>query len=91
MWHQKEKEFIFGTLKVTVLFNTGKKYYDLIAGIGSCNQGHVHPKILKEFINQASQLTCISRVFYNDQLALAEKKLKDLFGFDRSFFGHGGV
>jgi acetylornithine/succinyldiaminopimelate/putrescine aminotransferase len=28
----------------------GKKYFDMIAGIGGCNQGHVHPKIFKAFV-----------------------------------------
>lgn len=69
----------------------GKRYYDMISGIGGCNQGHVHPKILRAFVEQASQLTLVSRAFYNNQLGLAEKKLRDLFGYDKSIFMNGGV
>jgi ornithine--oxo-acid transaminase len=36
-------------------------------------------------------LTNVSRVFYNDQLALLHKKLKDLFGYDKSILMNGGV
>lgn len=28
----------------------GKQYFDCLAGYGACNQGHVHPKILKAMI-----------------------------------------
>jgi len=28
----------------------GNKYIDCLAGYGACNQGHVHPKILKAMI-----------------------------------------
>jgi ornithine--oxo-acid transaminase len=43
----------------------------MIAGIGGCNQGHVHPKILKTFIEQAQQLTLISRAIHNNNLGFA--------------------
>ena len=31
----------------------GRKYYDFLCGYSACNQGHVHPKILKSMIEQA--------------------------------------
>lgn len=77
--------------KVNNYFISGKQYYDLIGGIGGCNQGHVHPKILKAFIDQAQKLTLTSRALHTDQLGLAEKKLHDLFGYDKSIFMNGGV
>lgn len=63
----------------------------MVGGIGACNQGHCHPKILKEFIDQAKKLTHTGRALYNDQLGVAEKKLHDLFGYDKSCFMNGGV
>jgi ornithine--oxo-acid transaminase len=44
----------------------GKRYMDFIAGIGSVNQGHCHPKIVKALEDQARKLTMTSRAFYND-------------------------
>ena len=43
----------------------------MIGGIGGCNQGHCHPKILSAFIDQAQKLTLTSRALYSDQLGLA--------------------
>ena len=31
----------------------GRKYFDFLCGYSACNQGHVHPKILKAMIEQA--------------------------------------
>ena len=31
----------------------GRKYFDFLCGYSACNQGHVHPKILKAMIDQA--------------------------------------
>ena len=46
----------------------GNKYIDCLAGYGACNQGHVHPKILKAMIGQAANITLTSRAFHNTQL-----------------------
>ena len=35
----------------------GKRYYDFHSGYSSTNQGHSHPRILKEFIAQSKKLT----------------------------------
>lgn len=29
----------------------GKKYFDFLCGYSACNQGHVHPKILKAMVD----------------------------------------
>ena len=58
----------------------------MVGGIGGCNQGHCHPKILKAFIDQAQKLTLTSRALYSDQLGLVEKKLHDLFGYGILYF-----
>jgi ornithine--oxo-acid transaminase len=88
---QEGKESIFGTFRVTFSIIKGKQYYDMVGGIGGCNQGHCHPKIFKAFVNQASKLTLTSRAIHSDQLGLVQKKLHDLFGYDKSCFMNGGV
>lgn len=77
--------------KVHHSFYLGKQYFDMVGGIGACSQGHCHPKILKEFIDQAQKLTQTSRAIYHDQLAPLTKKLNDLFKYDKSVFMNGGV
>lgn len=44
----------------------GKKYYDFLCGYSSTNQGHCHPKIIKELTEQAHKITLTSRAFHND-------------------------
>lgn len=55
------------------------------------NQGHCHPKILKAFVEQAQTLTLTSRAVYNNRLGAAEKKLHDIFGYDKALLMNSGV
>ncbi|NJB69548.1 ornithine--oxo-acid transaminase [Saonia flava] len=61
----------------------GKKYYDFLSAYSAVNQGHCHPKIVGEMVNQAQTLTLTSRAFYNDMLGKYEKYATELFGFDK--------
>jgi len=61
----------------------GKKYYDFLSAYSAVNQGHCHPKLVEALTKQAQTLTLTSRAFYNDKLGLYEKKITELFGFDK--------
>lgn len=61
----------------------GKKYYDFLSAYSAVNQGHCHPKLIKAMTDQASALALTSRAFYNDRLGVYEKKITELFGFDK--------
>ncbi|WP_242427367.1 ornithine--oxo-acid transaminase [Flammeovirga pacifica] len=69
----------------------GRRYYDFLSAYSAVNQGHVHPRILNVMIKQASNLTLTSRAFYSDKLGLAEKKLCDLFGYERAILMNTGA
>jgi len=69
----------------------GNRYLDCLAGIGACNQGHQHPKVLKAFINQASNITLTSRAFHNTQLGEFGKYLTGLLGYDKFIPMNTGV
>ncbi|NMB57558.1 MAG: ornithine--oxo-acid transaminase [Chloroflexi bacterium] len=60
----------------------GNKYLDCLSSYSALNQGHVHPRILKALIEQASKLTLTSRAFRSDQLALFYKEITELTGYD---------
>lgn len=60
----------------------GKRYLDCLSAYSALNQGHVHPKILKTLVEQASQLTLTSRAFRNDQLPLFYQELAELSGYE---------
>ena len=61
----------------------GKKYYDFLSAYSAVNQGHSHPKIVNALVNQAQKLALTSRAFYNSNLGEYEKKITELFGFDK--------
>ncbi|UFK98561.1 ornithine--oxo-acid transaminase [Kaistella faecalis] len=61
----------------------GNKYYDYLSAYSAVNQGHSHPKIVDALVNQAQKLALTSRAFYNANLGEYEKKITELFGFDK--------
>ena len=60
----------------------GNKYLDFLSAYSSLNQGHCHPRILKQLKKQAKKLTITSRAFRNDQLGLFCKEVCELTGMD---------
>ncbi len=60
-----------------------KKYYDFLSAYSAVNQGHSHPKIVKALVDQAQKLALTSRAFYSSKLGEYEKKITELFGFDK--------
>lgn len=61
----------------------GNKYLDFLSAYTAVSQGHCHPKIVKALIDQAQQLTLVSRAFYTDVLGEYEEYVAKLFGYDK--------
>ncbi|MGZ5264175.1 MAG: ornithine--oxo-acid transaminase [Kaistella sp.] len=61
----------------------GKRYFDFLSAYSAVNQGHSHPKIVDALVHQAQKLALTSRAFYNANLGEYEKKITELFGFDK--------
>ncbi|MDO9546571.1 MAG: ornithine--oxo-acid transaminase [Pelolinea sp.] len=76
---------------VWVFDTDGKKYLDCLSAYSALNQGHVHPKILTTFQEQAKKLTLTSRAFRNDQLPLLYKELCDLTGYEMAIVMNSGA
>lgn len=69
----------------------GNRYLDCLSAYSALNQGHVHPKILQAFQDQASCITLTSRAFRNDQLPLLYKELSELTGYEMSLPMNSGA
>lgn len=69
----------------------GNRYLDCLSAYSALNQGHVHPKILKALVEQASQLTLTSRAFRNEQLSLFYQELAEFSGYPMSLPMNTGV
>ncbi len=67
------------------------RYLDCLSAYSAVNQGHVHPKILKTMVEQASRITLTSRAFRNDQLPLLCKELAELTGYDMALPMNSGA
>jgi len=60
----------------------GNRYLDFLSAYSAVNQGHAHPRILKQMIAQAGKLPLTSRDFRNNQLPLLAKELCTLTGYE---------
>src|SRR4030042_3251344 len=69
----------------------GKEYLDFVAGIGVCNLGHCHPKVVQAIREQAGKLLHISNLYHIEpQIQLAQLLTKNSFA-DRVFFCNSGT
>ncbi len=69
----------------------GKRYLDLIAGIGVNALGHAHPRMVKAIRDQASKLIHCSNLYYHEYQAPLAKKLAEVSGLSRCFFSNSGT
>jgi acetylornithine/N-succinyldiaminopimelate aminotransferase len=69
----------------------GKRYLDLIAGIGVNALGHAHPRILRVLREQAGLLIHSSNLYYHQYQGPLAKRLADASGLERAFFANTGT
>ena len=74
------------------LYDTdGRRYLDLISGIGVNALGHAHPRVVRVIREQASRLIHCSNLYYHEYQGKLAKKLVDASGLDRVFFCNSGA
>ncbi len=69
----------------------GKRYLDLIAGIGVNALGHANPRILRVIRSQAPLLMHCSNLYYHEYQGPLARKLAEISGLQRSFFCNSGT
>ncbi len=69
----------------------GKKYLDLISGIGVNALGHAHPRILKVMREQAGLLVHSSNLYFHRYQGALAQKLCETSGLQRAFFCNSGT
>ncbi len=70
---------------------TGKRYLDLITGIGVNALGHAHPQLLKIIRQQAGLMVHTSNLYYNPYQGPLAERIAKLSGLDRVFFCNSGA
>jgi predicted acetylornithine/succinylornithine family transaminase len=69
----------------------GKKYLDLLSGIGVNALGHAHPRIVKVIREQAAKAIHFSNLYYNEYQGKLAEKLCTASGLGRAFFCNSGT
>ena len=69
----------------------GKRYLDLISGIGVNSLGHSHPRIVKVIRRQAGLLLHTSNLYYHEYQGRLAERLAKISGLQRSFFCNSGT
>jgi predicted acetylornithine/succinylornithine family transaminase len=69
----------------------GKRYLDLVAGIGVSALGHAHPRIVKAIREQAGLLIHTSNLYFHEYQGKLAKKLAEVSGLSRTFFCNSGT
>jgi predicted acetylornithine/succinylornithine family transaminase len=70
---------------------SGRRYLDLLAGIGVNALGHGHPRIVRAIRDQAPALIHTSNLYYHAYQAPLAKKIAETSGLDRVFFCNSGA
>ena len=69
----------------------GKRYLDMIAGIGVNALGHAHPRITKVIREQAALLLHTSNLYYHEYQGPLAERLAKTSGLQRTFFCNSGT
>src|SRR3954447_14012931 len=69
----------------------GKKYLDMVSGLGVNALGYAHPRIVKTVRDQVAKLIHISNLYYNQYQGPLAKKLSEMSGLPRVFFSNTGT
>jgi acetylornithine/N-succinyldiaminopimelate aminotransferase len=70
---------------------SGKRYLDLIAGIGVNALGYAHPRLTKVIREQAGLLLHISNLYYHEYQGPLAERVAKASGLDRVFFSNSGA
>ena len=76
---------------VYVYDDKGRRYLDLLSGIGVNALGYAHPVISKTIARQARLLIHTSNLFYHEYQAKLAAALTKISGLDRAFFTNSGT
>src|SRR6202046_5145307 len=70
---------------------SGKRYLDLIAGIGVNALGYAHPRLTKVIREQAGLLLHTSNLYYHEYQGPLAARIARASGLDRVFFSNSGA
>src|SRR5580700_10062361 len=69
----------------------GKRYLDLIAGIGVNALGYAHPRLTRVLREQAGLILHTSNLYYHEYQGPLAERIAKASGLDRMFFTNSGT
>jgi predicted acetylornithine/succinylornithine family transaminase len=69
----------------------GRRYLDLVGGLGVNALGHAHPRIVKAIREQAARAIHVSNLYYHEYQGALAQRLTAAAGLDRAFFSNSGT
>jgi len=69
----------------------GKRYLDMVGGLGVNALGHAHPRIVMVIRDQAAKVIHLSNLYYNEYQGRLAQRLCELSGLNRAFFANSGT
>src|SRR6202162_2275558 len=70
---------------------SGKRYLDMIAGIGVNALGYAHPRLTKVIREQAGLLLHTSNLYYHEYQGRLAEGFAQVSGLQRTFFSNSGT
>ena len=74
-----------------LLDSEGNEYLDFLAGIGVCNTGHCHPRVVAAIQEQAGRLMHVSNLYWNAPMKRLASRLVDRSFGSNVFFCNSGA
>ena len=71
--------------------NKGRRYLDLLGGIGVNMLGHAHPRIVRVIREQCAKAIHVSNLYYHSYQGPLAARLARLSGLDRAFLCNSGT
>src|ERR1700688_263870 len=71
--------------------SSGKRYLDLLAGIGVNALGHSHPRLVRTIREQAALILHTSNLYYHEYQGPLAERLAKISGLQRTFFCNSGA
>src|SRR5690349_14808121 len=69
----------------------GRRYLDLVGGLGVNALGHAHPRIVKAIREQAARAIHFSNLYFHEYQGPLAERLTKASGLDRAFFSNSGT
>jgi acetylornithine/N-succinyldiaminopimelate aminotransferase len=83
-------EFVRGE-GVALWDSDGNEYLDLFSGIGVCNTGHCHPRVVAAIQEQVARLMHVSNLFYNEPMVRLAGRLAQRSLGGKVYFANSGA